>query len=94
MFDTGLNQQKVDLVTLIQDAVFLYPEKKEKLTLDNLVPDNTVYGFELSEKDPINGNELHFTNKKPYVIYGYAGVPADKTLIIDPGARIYYQAFL
>ncbi|AMO19459.1 hypothetical protein B0A78_07230 [Flavobacterium columnare NBRC 100251 = ATCC 23463] len=89
LFDTGLNQQKVDLVTLIQDAVFLYPEKKEKLTLDNLVPDNTVYGFELSEKDPINGNELHFTNKKPYVIYGYAGVPADKTLIIDPGARIY-----
>ncbi|OWP79425.1 hypothetical protein BWK62_02440 [Flavobacterium oreochromis] len=89
LFDTGTNQQKVDLVTLIQDAVFLYPEKKEQLILDNLIPNNTIYGFELNDKDPINGNELHFTNKKPYVIYGYAGVPANKTLIIDPGARIY-----
>ncbi|OWP86471.1 hypothetical protein BWK60_08665 [Flavobacterium covae] len=89
LFDTGINQQKVDLVTLIQDAIFLYPEKKEKLTLNDLVPNNTVYGFELNENDPINGNELHFTNTKPYVIYGYAGVPANKTLIIDPGTRIY-----
>ncbi|MFK7049909.1 hypothetical protein FLACOL_02680 [Flavobacterium columnare] len=89
LFDIGINQQKVDLITLIQDAVFLYPEKKEKLILDNLTPNNTVYGFELNEKDAVNGNELHFTNKKPYVIYGYAGVPAGKTLIIDPGARIY-----
>jgi hypothetical protein len=28
--------------------------------------------------DPINGNV--FTNQKPYVIYGYAAIPAEKSL--------------
>src|SRR5690606_37295982 len=33
----------------------------------------------------------HFTNDKPYVIYGYAAVPSGKTLEIDPGARIHFH---
>ena len=35
-FDTGANQQKVELVTLIQDAVFLYPEKFDDGTTESL----------------------------------------------------------
>ena len=27
LFDSGMNQQKVELVTLVQDAVFLYPQR-------------------------------------------------------------------
>lgn len=100
LFDGGSNQQSVDLVTLIQDAVFLYPERTsngtggytyESLQLDDNNPDSKIYGFELNESDPVNGNELHFTNTKPYVIYGYAGVPANKTLVIDAGARIHFH---
>ena len=97
-FFAGSNYQKVDLVTLIQDAVFLYPTKengiKEELLL--AVDENgnklVVEGFELNEADPVNGNELHWTKEKPYVIYGYAGVPNGKNLVIDAGARIHFHA--
>jgi hypothetical protein len=100
LFDSGAYQQKVNLVTLIQDAIFLYPERYpdgnngyvyEGLQLVDSDPTSKIYGFELNENDPINGNELHFTKTKPYVIYGYAGVPATKTLIIDKGARIHFH---
>lgn len=94
LFDAGSNQQKVDLVTLIQDAIFLFPDRTsngqggytyEQLQLDNNDPNSKIYGFELS------GSELHFTNAKPYVIYGYAGVKAGDILQIDPGARIHFH---
>lgn len=91
--------QKVNLVTLIQDAVFLYPEKDEEGNIETLLlgtdengDEVRVNGFELNENDPINGNELHFTNEKPYVIYGYAGIPDGKTLEIDSGARVHFHA--
>jgi hypothetical protein len=98
-FDSGSNFQKVSLVTLIQDAIFLYPQKytdgtKESLLLglDENNKEVRINGFELNENDPVNGNELHFTNQKPYVIYGYAGVPRGKTLQIDAGARVYFHS--
>lgn len=93
LFDGGSNLQKVELVTLIQDAVFLYPEKHTDGTTET-VPfgDENVYGFYLNENDPIHGNELHFTNQKAYVIYGYAAVPSGKTAVFDPGTRVYFHA--
>lgn len=93
LFDGGSNLQKVELVTLIQDAVFLYPEKYADGTTET-VPfgDENVYGFYLNDTDPIHGNELHFTNKKPYVVYGYAAVPSGKTAVFDAGARVYFHA--
>ncbi len=86
-FDSGANLQEVALVTLIQDAVFLYPNQnpdgtKEKIKID----DKDVDGFYLEE------NELTFTNQKPYVIYGYAGVPENKTVTFEAGARVHFHA--
>lgn len=93
LFDGGTNLQKVELVTLIQDAVFLYPKKFADGTTETLpIGDEAIYGFFLDENDPINGNELHFTNKKPYVIYGYAAVPSGKTAIFDAGTRVHFHA--
>ncbi|WJS94348.1 hypothetical protein NYQ10_19890 [Flavobacterium johnsoniae] len=92
-FDSGANLQEVALVTLIQDAVFLYPNQnpdgtKEKITIDG----KEVDGFYLNENDPVNGNELLFTKQKPYVIYGYAGVPENKTVNFEAGARVHFHA--
>ena len=92
-FDSGANLQEVALVTLIQDAVFLFPKQnadgtKEKIQIEG----KNVDGFYLNENDPENGNELIFTNQKPYVIYGYAGVPENKTVIFEAGARIHFHA--
>ncbi|MEH6407633.1 MAG: hypothetical protein V7767_10145, partial [Leeuwenhoekiella sp.] len=92
-FDTGVYQQKVELVTLVQDAIFLYPQKddqgiKETLSLGTDTDGNEVLieGFFLDDE------ELNFTAEKPYVIYGYAAVAPDKTLNIEAGARIHFHA--
>jgi hypothetical protein len=77
LFGVGTNFQKVELVTLIQDAYFLYPERFGDGTTETLpIGDDEIYGFFLDDNDPINGNELHWNNSKPYVIYGYAAIPA------------------
>ena len=93
LFDGGTNLQKVELVTLIQDAIFLYPQRFDDGKTESLpIGDEEIYGFFLDENDAINGNELKFTNKKPYVIYGYAAVPSEKTVTFDPGARVHFHA--
>lgn len=91
-FDQGALEQKVSLVTLVKDAVFLYPEKDENGTKEQLQfgtdeEGNPIYqeGFFLED------TELHFTNQKPYVIYGYAAVPPGKTLQLDAGARVHFH---
>ena len=103
LFGEGTNTQKVELVTLIQDAYFIYPGRVQN-------PDNTytydslnlgvdgdgnpiaIRGRFLEETNPINGNELNWTNTKPYVVYGYAAVPPNKTLVVDAGSRIHFHA--
>ena len=93
LFDSGNNLQKIPLVTLIQDAVFLYPKRFEDGTTETLpIGDEAINGFYLDENDAVNGNELQFTNQKPYVIYGYAAVPSGKTVTFDAGARVHFHA--
>jgi len=85
--------QTVELVTLIQDAYFLYPQRFEDGSTEYLqIGDEEVYGFFLDENDPINGNELEWNNTKPYVIYGFAAVPPNETLNIQAGTRIHFHA--
>ncbi len=93
-FDSGQNFQKVELVTLIKDAYFLYPKiiDDEGHTESLTIGTDEIYGFFLDENDPINQNEYEWRNDKPYVIYGYAAVPSGKTLTIHAGARIHFHA--
>lgn len=91
LFDGGGNEQKVELVTLIKDAIFLFPADLgngmfETLTLGQGEDATQIEGFFLDD------DELTFTNEKPYVIYGFAAVPSNKTLTIQPGARIHFHA--
>lgn len=100
VFGSSNGQQKVNLVTLIKDAFFLFPKRdvngiKESLLLgtdSSTGQEVRINGFELDENDPINGNEYIFGNSKPYVVYGYAGVPSGRTLTINPGARVHFHA--
>ena len=92
-FDSGQNLQNVELVTLIQDAVFLYPKRFSDGTIETLpIGAEKINGFYLDENDPINGNELIFTKNKPYVIYGYAAVPANKIATFEAGSKVYFHA--
>ncbi|MEL4455822.1 hypothetical protein [Lutimonas vermicola] len=91
IFDQGSNEQGVKLVTLVQDAYFLFPQRdaqgiKEKIVLgiDNQGEEITVEGFYLE------GNTT-WTSEKPYVIYGYVGVNKGNELTIEKGAHIYFH---
>lgn len=90
-FDSGANLQSVDLVTLVQDAIFIKPDRelpsgiKEQLIVSG--QDSGITGHELATPE-----ELHWTNQKPYVVYGYALVPNGQTLTVDAGARVHFHA--
>ncbi len=97
-FSSINGQQNVELVTLVQDAVFLYPHRDESGIYEELVLGVSeegeavrVHGFILDENDEINGNELVWTNQKPYVVYGFAAVPNGKTLEIQEGAKVHFH---
>ena len=93
-FDSGANQQNVELVTLVQDAVFIYPDQDnttgiiETLTLNvnGEMVETEIQGRYLEP------SELNFTNEKPYVIYGYAAVPNGETLTVEAGSRLHFHA--
>ncbi len=95
-FDTGTNAQKIELVTLIKDAVFIYPDKNmttgiiETLNFDvdgdGIDDETTLQGRFLEDE------ELTFTNEKPYVIYGYAAVDEGDILTVEAGARVHFHA--
>ena len=89
LFDTGTNRQEVDLITLVQDANFIYPGKDPiTMKIDSL----TINGQATTIKGRfLTDIELIFTNAKPTVIYGYAAVPSNKILTIEAGARIYFH---
>lgn len=94
-FDSGSNAQKVELVTLVRDAIFLFPDRDgatgivETLNVNDV--QTNIQGRYLMD------DELTFTADKPYVIYGYMAVGdpvngSPKTLNIEPGARIHVHA--
>ncbi|NCO63723.1 MAG: hypothetical protein GW839_10090 [Flavobacteriales bacterium] len=93
-FDAGSKLQKVELVTLVQDAVFIFPNRDNTtkvietltLTMDGEPVETDIQGRELLP------SELTFTNTKPYVIYGFAAVPNGQTLTINPGARLHFHS--
>ena len=93
------NKQTVELVTLVKDAVFIYPQQftnpDGSTVIETLSFD--VDGDGVSDETNIQGrfledDELNFTNEKPYVIYGYAAVDEGKTLNISAGARVHFHA--
>ena len=92
LFDEGENQQDVKLITLVQDAHFLFPGKTaghiETLTIDG--KDSEIQGRYLTDE------ELTFTNEKPYVIYGYMMVGSEsdaaKILTVEAGANVHFHA--
>ncbi|AWX46340.1 hypothetical protein HME9304_03373 [Flagellimonas maritima] len=92
VFGSGSNTQKVQLVTLVKDAVFLYPRKFSDGTNETLVLGSDENGDEIRvDGFFLDSDELLFTNEKPYVIYGYAAIPENNTLTIEAGARVHFH---
>ena len=63
-FDTGANQQNVELVTLVQDAVFLFPERDANGVVETLNLGVDADGQPvLIEGFILDDDELTFTNE-------------------------------
>lgn len=93
-FNSNSNMQKVELVTLVQDAVFIYPNRDNTTKVIETLTLNV--GGELIETE-LQGRELLptefiFTNEKPYVIYGFAAIPNGETLTVNAGARLHFHS--
>ncbi|MCK0192800.1 hypothetical protein MWU84_22675 [Arenibacter sp. F20364] len=91
-FDGENHLQEVQLVTLVKDAIFLYPKRSLNGQRETLVLDIKESGEEIRvEGFELGSDQLSFTKDKPYVIYGYASVPQGKTLIIEEGTRVHFH---
>jgi len=99
-FDAGSELQKVELVSLVKDAVFIYPRRSVDNSTGETIIETLKFDIDgdgIEDETNVQGRflkdeELNFTNEKPYVIYGYAAVNDDKTLSIDAGARVHFHA--
>ena len=91
IFQHTESDQEVHLVTLVQDAHFLYPDKDT----DGLVEQIVIGTNDDDEEITVNGFYLDqnttFTNDKPYVIYGYCGVKTNLELTVEEGAVIHFH---
>ena len=90
--------QKVELITLVKDAIFIYPQQfiSEDGTNQIETLNFDIDGDGIEDQTSIQGrflqsNELNFTNAKPYVIYGYAAVNNGDILNIEAGARLHFH---
>ncbi|WP_246865766.1 hypothetical protein [Croceivirga thetidis] len=86
------NTQEVQLVSLVKDANFLFPQEDGNgmsetllIGIDEDGNELRIDGFFLEEE------ELVFSNEKPIVVYGYAAVPPNRTLTIEAGARVHFH---
>lgn len=92
IFDSGAREQRVPLVTLVKDAIFLYPGMDPDGSRQTVLLGNNdegirvaVPGFELQD------DQLLFSNAKPYVIYGYASAANGQDIRVAAGARLYFH---
>jgi len=91
LFDNGTNQQKVDLVTLVQDAHFLFPSKDSKGVKETIKLGTDANGDDIKVNGFYINTNTTFTNDKPYVIYGYLAIPENVTLNISEGVNMHFH---
>lgn len=92
-FDAGTHFQKVELVTLVKDAVFLFPNRDSEGNYETIPIGVDENGETISGQGFfLDNTELNWNAEKPYVIYGFAGVPPAETLNIAPGSRVHFHS--
>jgi len=91
VFDAANNFQDVDLVTLVQDANFLFPQRDAQNIKETIVLGQDEMGDDIEIDGFLLDDSTIWTNDKPYVIYGYVGVPANKILTIEAGTKVFFH---
>ena len=91
VFDKGSLAQEVKLITLVQDAIFLFPERDADGIKETIVIGLDPDGEEIEVEGFYLDGSPNWSDEKPYVIYGFAGVRPGETLTLSKGARVYFH---
>ena len=91
VFDSGENVQDVKLVTLVQDAHFLYPKRDDQGIKETIILGTNDDGETIAVEGAYLPNDAVWTNDKPYVVYGYVGVNSNRKLTIEKGVRVHFH---
>lgn len=91
VFEGDADFQDVDLVTLVQDAHFLYPRRNSQGVKEKIILGTNPDGEEIAVEGFYLDKNTVWRNDKPYVIYGYAGVPEGGNLNIEKGVQIHFH---
>ncbi len=94
LFDVGTNTQKVELESLVLDVNLIRPSRTaldEGFVYEQIVLGQDSEGNDISLRGTNLLDNTTWQNNKPYLIYGYVGVPQGKTLTIDAGVKLYFH---
>ena len=91
LFEGSESDQQVQLITLVQDAHFLYPARDAQGVKETIPVGRDAEGQEIRvEGFYLDGDQV-WNDEKPYVIYGYAAVAEGNSLEIREGTKIYFH---
>jgi len=95
IFDSGFNKQDVKLEALVVDVNLIRPDRFEQpdgsFVYEELILGENSEGETLSIRGTMLNGNTTFTSEKPFLIYGYIGVPANSTLTIEAGTTLYFH---
>lgn len=94
LFDSGSNEQKVNLEAITKDVHLIRPNRTEieqGFNYETIVLGQDSDGNDVGIQGTNLTDDTNWINDKPYLIYNYVGVPSGKTLTINAGTQIYFH---
>ncbi|MET2985552.1 hypothetical protein [Aureibaculum conchae] len=95
VFQSNANEQDVKLEALVLDVNLIRPDRAQQpdgsFIYETIILGQNSEGELLGVKGTTLSGNTTFTNKKPYLIYGYVGVAENTTLTINAGATLYFH---
>lgn len=95
IFYSGANEQEVTLEALVIDVNLIRPDRTEQpdgsFIYEEIILGEDPEGDKISVRGTLLNGNTTFTKDKPYLIYGYIGVPENATLTINAGTTLYFH---
>ena len=95
IFYSGANEQDVKLEALVLDVNLIRPDRAEQpdgsFIYEEIILGEDPEGDEISVRGTLLNGNTTFTNEKPYLIYGYVGIPENAILTINAGTTLYFH---
>lgn len=95
VFYSENDEQRVHLEALVLDVNLIRPDRTQNpdggFDYETIVLGKDSNGETIRIKGTMLTGNTTFTNDKPYLIYGYVGVPENGTLTLEEGTTLYFH---